>query len=225
MARLQEIASRAQDLYFQDYPDRKAFFNLNAFKFHCAAKYSAMLNAMFQVWRKEGKQETGFSNVEINAQWLVSQKIDQILYDDAEMRYYVETEYPIFSFDFDAFGNGLNGIRPYGNNNCNLKKISNQEIRFYDVIPTTPDIYYYLEGKNRIYFLKKPTLPLTSYYIPQVLGADDNCVMSDNIVVDVIMATLQLMFGAKTGNVIPQADDGNRNATLPQQVNPDLGKG
>ncbi len=226
MAKLIEVASRAMDLYYQDYADRKAFFNIRAFQFHAATKYSTLLNTLFQVWRKENKADTGFSNVEINAQWLVTQKVkdDGLKFDDEQKRWFVESDHNIFSFDFDSWGNGLNGVRPYGGNNCNLKKVSNQEIRFYDVIPITPDIYYFLEGKNRVYFLKKPTLPLSLYYIPEVVGSNDNCVLSDNIVAEVITETLKLMFGAKSGNVIQESDDGNRNAIIQQQVNPALTK-
>ena len=226
MATLTEIASKAQDLYFQDYADRKEFFDLKDFKFHCAAKYSEMLNALYQAARKDNKAESGFSSVEIPAQWLITQKIeeDKLFFDAMQKRWYCETTWPIFSFDFDSFGNGLNGIRPYGSS-CNLKKISNQEIRFADIIPQTPDIYYFLENKKRIDFLKKPTLPISVYYIPQVLGADDQCVMSDNIVSEVIQATLQLMFGAKQGMpVIKETDDDNRNSVMQQQVNPTVTK-
>lgn len=222
MATLIQAASAAQDLYFQDYADRKEFFDIDTFKYHFAAKYSAMLNTMFQAIRRENKAESGFSNVEINAQWLYTERIDEAKLDDLQQRFYVETKFNIFSFDFDSWGNGLNGIRPYGNNKCNLKKISNQEIRFQDIIPTTPDIYYFLEGKNKIYFLSKPPVPLSLYYVPEVLGANDNCVLSDNIVEEVISATLQLMFGAKSGNIIKESDDGNRNSVVQQQVNPDL---
>lgn len=224
MADLITVASRVQDLYFQNYPDRVSFWTLADFKYHVAAKYSAMLNTLFQAARVANKQESGFSNVEINAQWLVTQKISDLKYDEEQKKTYVETNHNIFSFDFDSWGNGLNGIRPYGNNNCNLKKISNQELRFYDIAPTTPDIYYYLEGKNRVYFLKKPTLPLSLFYIPEVLGANDNCVLSDNAVPDVITETLKMMFAAKQGNIIPEADDGNKNDILQQQVNPQLTK-
>ena len=232
MAKLSEIASRARDLFNQDYADRNEFFDMDDFKFHCAAKYSSILNGLFQIARRENKAETGFSNVEINAQWLIHEKVvadkpatgeSVLLYDDGNKRWYVKTRYNVFSFDFDSFGNGLNGIRPYGNG-CNLKKISNQEIRFYDILPTTPDVYYFLEGNNRIDFLKQPTLPLTLYYIPEVLNSNNDCVMSDNIVEEVIMATLQLMFGAKNGNVVKESNDGNKNDTMQQQTNPQLNK-
>jgi hypothetical protein len=226
MAKLSDIASYAQDLFFQDYADRKEFFDLEDFKYHCAAKYSEMLNILYQAARKENKQETGFSSVEIPSQWLITQKIEEekLFFDKQQGRWYCETTYPIFSFDFDSFGNGLNGIRPYGSS-CNLKKISNQEIRFYDVIPQTPDIYYFLENAIRIDFLKKPNLPILVYYIPQVLGSNDQCVMSDNIVSAVIQATLELMFGSKQGMpVIKESDDGNRNSVMPQQINPTVTK-
>jgi hypothetical protein len=225
MAKLIDIASLAEDLYYQDYAERDKFFDTDDFKYHCASAYSTMLDDEFQAWRKANKMETGFSNVELSAGWLVTQtfKETDAQYDEGNQRWYILLENSIFTFKFDAFGNGLNGIRPYGNS-CNLKKISNQEIRFHDIIPVTPDIYYFVEGKKRIDFLKKPTFPVTSYYIPEVIGNDNNCVISDSMVKPVIMATLQLMFGAKQGNVVHEADDGNKNNVLPQQTNPVLNK-
>lgn len=223
MAKITEIASRAKDLYYQNYPDRTEFFDSGDFRYHAAAAYSTMLNDEFQRVRKENKAETGFSNVEISAGWLIIEKHTELKWDEENKRHYIELQQNIFTFDFDSFGNGLNGIRPYGNS-CNLKKISNQEIRFYDIIPQTPDIYYFVEGKRRIDFLTKPTMPLSTYYVPEVIGNDNNCVMADSMVKPVIMATLQLMFGAKQGNIIKEADDGNKNNVLPQQVNPTLNK-
>jgi hypothetical protein len=226
MATLKIVASSIQDLYYQNFPDRVDFFTENDFKYHAAAMYSEMLNTLYQAARKENKGEMGFSSVEISAQWLITQKIekDKLKWDEMQKRWYCLTDFPIFSFDFDAFGNGLNGIRPYGNS-CNLKKISNQEIRFADIIPTTPDIYYFVENENRIDFLKKPDLPIAVYYIPKVLGSNDQCLMSDNIVSAVIEGTLQLMFGAKNGMpVIKEADDANRNVTNLNQSNPKVNK-
>ncbi len=220
---LEDVALIARDLYNQDYPDRSEFFNLNDFKFHCAAKYSSILNSLYQIARKENKAETGFSVVEINPQWLITQEVPELLHDEAKNLYYFATDFPVFSFDFDTFANGLNQIRSY-KGPCKPKKISTQELPFYDVIPTTPDCYYYLEGKNRVEFLKKPSTPLTLYYIPEVLSADNSCVMSDAIVGELVIATLQLMFGAKNGNVVKEANDGNTNDNIQQQVNPTLNK-
>ena len=224
MAKLYEVAEMAQNLYFQGYAGRTEFFDEDDFMYNCATKYSEIINKKFQDFRVANKAETGFSNVEINAQWLITQVVDKLEFDELQQRWYAKTDQNIFSFDFDSFGNGLNGVRPYGRNNCNLKKISNQEIRFYDIVPFTPDIYYFVEGKNQVHFLNKPPLPLSLYYIPEVLGSDENCVLSDNVVNEVIMATLQLMFGAKNGNVVPEADDGNQNEVMGQQTNPTLNK-
>jgi hypothetical protein len=222
MATLEQVASKARDLYNQDYADRTEFFTLKDFKFHVAARYSAVLNALYQAARKENKIESGFSAVEINPQWLITETVEELTEDPLSHHWYAETKFNIFSFDFDTFANGLNQIRSFGA--CKPKKISTQELPFYDIIPTTPDCYYYLEGKKRPTFLKKPSLPLTLYYIPEVNANDENCVMSDSIVPDLIESTLRLMFGAKTGNVVKEANDGNTNDALQQQVNPTLNK-
>lgn len=221
MASLIEVATRIMDLYYQDYTPNDRFLDIADFKFQVATTYSTMLNSMFQQIRKENKLETSFSNVEINTQWLITQAFKEGQWDDVSNRWYIELEHNVFSFDFDAWGNGLNGIRPYGNS-CNLKKISNQEIRFHDIIPQTPDIYYFLERKNRVDFLKKPTFPLTSYYIPEIVGVENDCVMSDNIVPALQKEVLMTMFQAKNGNFIQKLDDQNKNIIPGQQVNPDV---
>lgn len=225
MASLIEIASRARDLYNQDYPDRVEFFDMEDFKFHIAAKYSEQLNILYQVARKEGKMETGYSAVEIPSQWLISQKVavDDVKFDTEKQVWYSITNQPVFSFDYDAFGNGLNDVLVVGGM-CKVKKISNQEVKFYDILPTTPDVYFYIESSTRIEYLKKPPTPLIQKYIPAVIGSNDQCVMSDNIVPGLIMSTLQLMFGAKNGNVVPEANDGNSNEDKEQQINPALRK-
>ena len=135
--------------------------------------------------------------------------------------WYVKTKYPIFSFDYDSFANGLNGVRPLKGGR-QLKKISINEIRFLDQVPITNDVFYWVEGVDKVYITQN--LDLTLYYIPAVLGADDQCVMADTCVAEVIEKTLTLMFGAKNGNIIQKANDQNKNLILPQQVNPDLGK-
>jgi len=225
VAKLADIASRARDLFNQDYPDRNEFFDEGDFRFHLASIYAKKLNALFQIIRSQNKVESGFSNVEISPQWLYSQNVKKtdIKLDEERQQWYVDASFNIFSFDFDSFGNGLNGIRPYGTK-CNLKKISTQELRFHDIIPTTPDVYYFLEGKRRINFLTNPKSDLTLYYVPEVNAEDDNCTLSDALVPDMIMETLQLMFGAKNGNVVKEANDGNKNDTILQQVNPVLNK-
>lgn len=219
MAKLSEVAEKAKDLYYQDYAPRTAFFDLEDFKFQCAARYSTMLNAMFQLVRKENKQETGYNNVDINPQWCISEPVEAIDFDEKKNEYSVKTKFPVFSFDFDAFAAGLYQIRPF-DKKCTIKKISTNELPFQGTIPVTGDVYYYLQGSNKIPFLGIPKLPLTLEYIPQINSKDENCVMSDNIVMDIITATLQLMFGAKKGNVIQEIDDGNENPVLETQINP-----
>lgn len=218
MANLADIAERAKDLYYQDYAPRTAFFNIEDFKFHASAQYSMMINAMYRKQRAENKAETSFSNVDINPQWLIREAFDKIDVVEATEEYSVTTKFPVFSFDFDAFANGLNEVRPY-NRKCSLKKISTNELRFQDILPVTSDIYYHLEGSNKIIFLKNPKPPITAYYIPQVLASEDSSVIPDSIVPDIIKTVLDLMFGAKKGNVIQESNDGNENPTLQGQTN------
>ncbi len=225
MASLIEIASRARDLYNQDYPDRVEFFDMDDFKFQIAANYSTILNGLFQAARVDSKKEQEFSCVEISPSWLITQTVttEQVTQDKTSGYWTSKTDFPIFSFDFDAFGNGLNSIRIPGKK-CQVVKISNLEAPFYDIIPTTPDVYYFVEGKNTINYLKAPPTPLIKSYIPAFVGSDDNCQISDSVVPMLIRSTLELMFGARSGTIVPEANDGNSNEEKGQQVNPSLNK-
>ena len=211
----------AMDLYYQDYAPRDAYFDLPAFKLNFAWVYSAMLDAEFQEKRKEGRAETGFTNIENSSAWLLEETLTTA-YVDYKDRVTMHTSSPIYSFRWDASGNSIQGIRP-----CKgvhrFRKINMNEARFEHIYPTTNFIYYYLNNGSEIEFLNGiPNQQLIIRYIPVVDGMQDNCLIADGLVMPVIEKTLEAMFKAKAGNVIQKADDGNQNLVQSQQVNPSL---
>lgn len=219
---LREVTQRAMDLYYQDYAPRDAFFDIDDFKFQVAIYYSAQLNTMFQAERSKTKREDGFSNVELSPSWIITEPVS-VKWDDENEEYSATTKYDIFSFDFDNFPNGLQGVKSTPKQK--FRKVSLNELKFMFLMPESTKTYFHVCGKNKIVF----TCPVhndkaTVYYIPSVVGNDDNCVLSDNIVADVIKNVLTIMFGAKNGNVIQEANDGNKNAMLPGQENKQLNK-
>lgn len=225
MATLREAAQRAEDLYYQDYAPRDKFIDTDDFAYQIAINYSAMLNALYQKVRSDNKREEGWGNVENSSAWLL-EKVIEIDYSEEQKKFYAKTPTNIFSFDFDGTGNSLQGVCGTEENTNRFRKISLNERRFYHILPTTNKVYYYLNNGNEIVFKGsvKKGMKITVQYIPQVVGSDDNCLLSDNIIADVITKTLTLMFGAKNGNVIQESNDGNKNAVLQQQVDPQLNK-
>lgn len=223
--RLREAATRAKDLYFQDYAPRDKFIDIGDFQFQIAVIYSQMLDALFQAMRRDNRREEGFSNIENSSAWLV-EEILPIKFNEELGKYYVKTSTNIFSFNFDGTGNSLQGVCGLKDKTHRFRKISLNERRFLDVVPVISKVYYYLNNGNEIVFRGdvKEDEKITVQYIPQVVGNDDDCLLSDSIVAEVIKQTLIVMFGAKNGNVIDESNDGNKNAVLQQQTNPQLNK-
>lgn len=217
-------AEKAQDQYYQDYPDRDDFFDLDDFKFHFAAVYSKMFDAFFQQVRKANKGEDGFSNVEMSAAWLVKEEIPV---ESDEEGYFASPSSCIYGFGFDEFSYSLDNVRAIGgcpgNETCKLQKISLEEAKYLDITPPSRLVYYWLAAANKIRFQNALT-KVAVVYVPAVEADNDNCVVSDNIVADVIKETLILLFGAKSGNVVDESNDGNKNTTQQNQSNPQLTK-
>lgn len=222
---LKTLASRAQDLYFQDAVMRDSFFDVKDFMFHAAAYYSTTLNSLYKIERQQNKVMDGFTNTEISAAWMIKEKIVPVKNEDE--LFILKPEFSIFSFDFDSFANGIQNIRQTKNKKgackCDVIKISNNESSFLGLAPTTSICYYYLAPNNEI-ILTKFIEEAEISYIPTVVGNDVNCVLSDNIAADVIKNVLTIMFGAKNGNVVQMTNDGNNNPTAQNQANPALNK-
>lgn len=225
MATLSEAGQRAMDLYYQDYAPRDMFLDVDDFKYQIAINYSAMLNALYQKARAENKKEEGWGNVENSAAWLTEETLP-VKYDKEANKYSITTSNSVFAFDYDGTGNALQGLHNPKNHDQRFRKISLNERRFLHIIPVTNKTFYYLNSDNEIVFKGKVKEgdEISVQYIPKVVGSKDDCILSDNIIADVITKTLTLMFGAKNGNVIQEANDGNKNAVLGQQVNPQLTK-
>ena len=221
--KLQYAAQMAMDLYYQDYAPRNAFFDMDSFMFQFAITYSEMLDAEFQAQRVMGKQETGFANIEISSAWLVEELLTT-QYVKSKDKVCLYTSTPIYSFKWDSTGNALQGIRPVSGKN-RYRKISLNEIRFDHIVPTSSFIYYYLNNGKEIEFVHGiPEQEVIAKYVPVVVGNDPDCVLADGIVAAVIKETLTVMFGAKNGNIVQMANDGNSNTVMQQQVNSDLNK-
>lgn len=225
MARLIETAQRVFDLYEQNYAPNDRFLDIDDFKFHIATTYSTMLDKQFQMERKAGRGETGFSNVEISAQWMVEEVLT-IEHDEAEDRLIAKTKQPVMSFRWDAASNALQGIHSYGaNKHAIYRKLSLHERKFKQVLPVIANrVLFYLNTSQEIVFWwAQKGEKIKVQYIPAVVGIENDCLLADSIA-DEIVATLDLMFKSKNGNFIQKIDNQNPNAPVPQVVGPAAGK-
>lgn len=222
---LKTLANRVQDLYYQDYAPDESFFETYDFKFHCAAVYSDILDKMFQLMRKEGKVENGFSNVEISANWLVKEEIE-LQQDPVTKLWYATTSSKIFGFGFDEFSYALDQVKRIGDcksKKCRLQKLSRNEVPYLDLSAATSLCYFWQDGGDRITFTDNVGKVLVPY-VPIVDADNDNNVLSDIIASDVIKAVYTLMVAARNGTVIDESNDSNKNTTAQNQQNPQLNK-
>lgn len=217
MAKLIEVATRLQDLYEQNYTSNDRFFDIGDFKFWVATTYSSMLNALMQSERKINKGTDGFANVEIPAQWMIEQTVS-IQYDELDRKYYATLPNDVYSFDFDNFSYALQDVYGIGClSECKYRKISFSEVRFRGVTPPVSVIFYYLNSAKEIVFWgAKKDAKIKVRYVPKVVGEDDNCLLSDNIVEALSDVVLKRMFAARTGNIVDKVNDQNPNRVAPQ---------
>lgn len=221
MATLIEIATRLQDLYEQNYTPNDRFLDIDDFKFQVAATYSNMINTQYQVTRQQNKQMDGFANIEIPAAWLV-QEIITLKEDPARKDQCIATlKHPVFSFDWDNAANGLQGVHSAEAHHCVYRKISLNERRFKQIIPPISAILFFLNSSTEIVFWGgKDGAKAQIQYVPKVVGEEDDCLLSDNVVAPIMDAVLARMFGAKNGNFIQKLDNQNPNIAPGQQTDP-----
>lgn len=224
MATLIEAATRAMDLYYQNYAPNDKFLDIDDFKYQIATTYCTILNGLYQSQHKMNKQSEGFANIEIPAAWLVTDDKLIVKYDSENDRYFTTLSYPVFSFDFDNAANGLMGLHKRGKGaHCVYRKISLNERRFREIIPPAGVVFFYLNTPTEIVFwgAKEGALP-EGQYVPRVTEQENDCMLSDNIISTLIPVVLDVMFRSKNGNFIQKIDDQNPNVNPAQQDNPSV---
>lgn len=221
MATLVEAAQRIMDLYYQDYAPNDKFLDLDDFKYQIAIVYSSLLNKMYQTERRTNKAMEGFSNIEIPASWLVEETIT-IKDENEEGDFYITTDHPVYSFDWDNAANALQGVHKSGAGpHCVYRKLSLNERRFRQLIPPSSAIFFYLNNPTEIVFWgAKAGSKVKIQYVPVVVGEENDCILSGNIIADLTPIVLGTMFKAKNGNFTQQLDDQNAPNPLTPQPNP-----
>lgn len=216
MAKLIEIATRVQDLYYQNYTPNDAYLDIEDFKFWVASTYNTLLDTAFQIERKSNKQMDGFSNIDIPAQWLY-QEVLKIEFNKERNRFFAKTKYPMYFFSWDGATNSLQGVHSAGGPHCVYRKMSLNERKFRQILPPTSSILFYVENSREIVFWEaKEGAMIETQYIPAVVGSENDCFISDNLIKPLTDGTLELLFKSKSGNFIQKANDQNPNTPVPQ---------
>lgn len=217
---LLDAAQMLFDKYEQDYATRDSFFELEDFARSIIVKYSLVLEQLYQEARKNNKIDTGYNNVEISPAWCISEDQDVQKDDDSEY-FYIDLKQPIFAFNYDAFTNMLQSVH---SRSVECRKISTQEIKNLDIIPPMNVSYFWVEGVKRVRFANKDPKKVNVKYVPALSIDNDDNFLSQSILGMIQDDVIKGFREARDGVTINEANDGNKNAVLGQQVNPALNK-
>ena len=90
-------------------------------------------------------------------------------------------------------------------------------------MPPIDAVIYYVQSATRVRMWDNPPgrrpiegACVEAQYIPAVVGAQNDCLLSDSIAAEVAVPTLDMLFKAKNGNFIQKLDDQNPNTPVPQ---------
>lgn len=213
----------AMGLFFQDLRPSDAFFDRDHFKFLCVATYNKLINDEFDQAKLRNKMMEGFSYVEVSPDWLLKEVI-KVETDDKKKVKYAIPKSKIFSFGFDNMSSGIQMVAPIGECPCgDLIRISYKDKWQYCRAPITSDTYFY-QAIDRVEFLGLTScIPdeVEMWYISQPASDDDNSEIADKQVMPIITTVLNVMFGAKNGEVIDMTNDANSNAQPATEANAD----
>lgn len=223
-----DVASQLlMDLYYQDYAPANAWLDLVRARMLFAAEYNRLIREDFKNQKFLAKTQTGYSVVEIDPEWLVSETV-KLSRDGATG--VATLSQKIFSFDYDVLGSGVQLI----DGACNLVRISIQDKWAIQRVPATKTIYWYIRPsvgaddgtggvKTSLWFIGAD-LPnkVDVFYVPSVNESNGDAPINESKMKPVIDACLQTLFIAKQQVVVDKSDDGNPNANLATEINPDL---
>lgn len=222
MVTLRQVGDMAMGLYYQNYKADEEFFDLAHFKFLLAAKYAELINDEFKANKRENKMLTGFSWYEVSPSWLI-EETTKATYDPDRKEYSIELKNNIFDFEFDAMSSGVQFVNMFGYD-CggNVVRITQKDLIGLCLMPRNSQLMYYVKGKNKIVF-KNANCDLSKakfdiQYIPAIDCENDDSEMQSEKVNDMIVEVLNLMFGAKNGNLVDMSNDSNPNKIPVKEV-------
>lgn len=217
-----EIAAQMiMDKYYQSYAPNGAFFKHADFLRDTILVYKTLVDDQFRTLKRQAKASEGFSAIEVSPDMIVEETLDV----SDKNGIIAVTSQNIYSFANDAISTGLQYIRKVeGECESEIVKISFKDAWMYEKAPKTSKVFCYVKGTNSIVFVNKNCIPkkILVGYIPNVEIGKENCIINEDMLPAVMTSVLQLYLGAKNGNVIQKANDGNLNATPQNQANNNL---
>lgn len=209
---LKQIGDMASALFYQNYRADDQFFDLPHFKFLIATKYAEIFNAEYQRNKKENRLLTGYSWVEISPDLLYTETLPLKQDVKNKNQWYVELSQNIFLFNWDAMASGVQFVN-IGGDCGSVVRISKNDVFALCHMPVTDQAMYYVESANKIIFVNykcqggNPSIS----YLPAIDCANDDSVIGDEHVNQIIIEILNLMFGAKNGNIVDMSNNTNPN--------------
>lgn len=221
MSVLKVVAQNVMDLYYQQYKSEEDFFKLYHFKYLVSISYAAYLQNEYEKSYKMNLAETGVGEATLSPEWFINNNIEVKRSDDKISPFVGELPCKPFHFKFDKQSSGIKDVLPLNGRCGDFIRMNSDEKYKFELIPASPEIFWFPLG-NKIHF-SNISCGLSSalvIYIPSMQDLDDNAIVPEGIELDVLSATLNLMFNAKKGTpVIDVTQDDNPNKALQTEIN------
>lgn len=214
--KLADLSQLALDMYYQDYAPDDAYLDMDHFKMVAASTYANLLAVELRNMKMINKQETGFSYVEITPNLLV---YETTKVNKEGTQYLAKLTQDVFSFDYDRLSLGVQMIDMVGEE---VLRISMSERNALKRTAFTNKIFAWVRNANEIAFISQKDIngkSVTIGFVPKVDFANDESEIAADLAIPLITQVLNLMFGAKNGNVIDKRNDSNPNIFPTGEVN------
>lgn len=214
MLTLRQVGQMASDLFYQNYKADDQFFDLEHFKFLLAAEYVKQVQAESTANKRENKQFSGFSYIEVSTYWLKTERVKVTTEDGVKTA--VLTQQP-FQFNFDSVGSGVQYVETVAEGKtipcAEVIRIAYNDKWMACAMPPNQTTFYYVKG-DKIHILNSHCnlQEIEVSYVPAPLCYEDDDFIHQDKAHDIIRTVLNTMFGAKNGNIVDMSDNSNPNS-------------
>jgi hypothetical protein len=220
MAKIPNTAQMIMDIYYASYKTDENFFALYHFEYLVGVVYAHILEQEYKDQRREAKQETGYTDIALQADLLISKTLDIKRRQDSD-EYYIELPSRPFTFPYDPYGFGVQSLRSGVAKCSNFVRATAKIDQQLCVMPKVSRIFFYPLGKNielRNMYCHLDKVTVT--YLPDItdpdLGDDAEIPKSKEDVV--IHEVLQLMMAARNGQVVDMSNNSNPNKVMQTEI-------
>ncbi len=213
MANIKEVASRTQNLYFQDYAETSQFWDESDFVFYTGAAYSDLLGQEYRLEYNRMQSEGEVNTISFSHDWL--QTVSDLKREKDEIGFFVKLPTSVMSFPYDKRDCGLQNIFAVsgGRKGQEYVRSTISENWYDEFLPPTKKIFWALL-RDKIYLttnIGEPPLISKVVYVP---GISDDLDIPDVRVWAVITNTIEMMRKAAANNIVKETANQNQNETL-----------